>query len=298
MKNLYCYDNETIKWENGGINYCLHIWADNDGECNPRDYEHDSIMAYFHSRYRLGDEIDASTVEEFWNNLVYKYCSDEEILDALFNMKLEDTCVVVDENYSDEKRYAICGIGTLFGEKVSEDPMYVGLKYNEIITYVTDEFSIRDCMMLLEKRAVWLPLWTYEHSGITMSCGVRKYPYNDMFDSSYVGWIVTVLSDFNEKNKAIAEKNMELEVEAYNNYLTGEVYGYTLYEQDGFVEDDVEESAEPNWAEIDSCGGFLGDDPVQNGIAYNAGNGLEEAIKNNKYEQGEAKNVVTTSWRF
>ena len=131
-----------------------------------------------------------------------------------------------------------------------------------------------------------------------MSCGARKYPYNDMFDSSYVGWIVTVLSDFNEKNKAIAEKNMELEVEAYNNYLTGEVYGYTLYEQDGFIEDNVEESAEPNWVEIDSCGGFLGDDPVQNGMAYNAGNGLEEAIKNNKYEEGEAEKVVVTSWRF
>lgn len=91
---------------------------------------------------------------------------------------------------------------------------------------------------------------------------------------------------------------MELEVEAYNNYLTGEVYGYTLYEQDGFIEDNVEESAEPNWVEIDSCDGFLGDDPVQNGMAYNADNGLEEAIKNNKYEEGEAEKVVVTSWRF
>ena len=141
-------------------------------------------------------------------------------------------------------------------------------------------------MKLLEKKVVWLPLWIYEHSGITMSCGERTYPYNDMFDSSRAGWIVTVLSDFNEKNKAIAEKNMELEVEAYNNYL------------DGFIEDNVEESAEPNWVEIDSCGGFLGDDPVQNGMAYNAGNGLEEAIKNNKYEEGEAEKVVVTSWRF
>lgn len=124
------------------------------------------------------------------------------------------------------------------------------------------------------------------------------YPYNDMFDSSCAGWIVTVLSDFNEQNKAIAEQNMKLEVKEYDNYLTGEVYGYTLYEQDGFVEDDVEESAEPNWVEIDSCGGFLGDDPIQNGMAYNAGNGLEEAIENGSYEKGEAKRIVTTSWRF
>lgn len=110
--------------------------------------------------------------------------------------------------------------------------------------------------------------------------------------------IVTALSDYNEKNKVIAKQNMKLEVEEYDSYLTGEVYGYTLYEQNGFVEDDVEESAEPNWVEIDSCGGFLGDDPDQNGMVYSAGNGLEEAIKNNKYEKGEGEEVVGTGWRF
>lgn len=115
MTVLYCYDNEIIKWTYGDNLYCLHIQHDDEADNNPRWWDdHDSVMACFHPRYRLGDKIDASTAEEFWNNLVYKYCSDEEVLDALFNMKLEDTCVVVDENYSDEKRYAICGIGTLF----------------------------------------------------------------------------------------------------------------------------------------------------------------------------------------
>ena len=298
---LYCYDNETIKWENDGVNYCLHIWADNDGECNPRDYEHDSIMACFHKRYSLGDDIGFSDPKYFWNDLVWKYCSDEEVLDALVNKKLFDTCAIQYHDSDDDNDYwAICTNDSDSNNWVPNKDEYrwINLFYDDLVQYSREEFSIRDCMMLLEKRAVWLPIWTYEHSGITMSCGARKYPYNDMFDSSYVGWIVTVLSDFNEKNKAIAEKNMELEVEAYNNYLTGEVYGYTLYEQDGFVEDDVEESAEPNWVEIDSCGGFLGDDPVQNGMAYNAGNGLEEAIKNNKYEEGEAEKVVVTIWRF
>lgn len=82
---LYCYDNETIKWENDGVNYCLHIWADNGEECNPRDCDHDSIMACFYGRYRLGDAIDSNTPEEFWNNLVWKYCDDKEVLDALVN---------------------------------------------------------------------------------------------------------------------------------------------------------------------------------------------------------------------
>ena len=111
MTALYCYDNEIIKWTYGDNLYCLHIQRDNEADNNPRWWDdHDSVMACFHSRYNLGDKVDAKTPEEFWNNLVYKYCYDDEVLDALFNMKLEDTCVVVDENYSDEKRYAICGI--------------------------------------------------------------------------------------------------------------------------------------------------------------------------------------------
>lgn len=95
MKNLYCYDNEIIKWIYGDNLYCLHIQHDDEADNNPRWWDdHDSTMACFHSRYNLGDKIDEKTPEEFWNDLVYKYCSDEEILDALLNMKLEDTCVV------------------------------------------------------------------------------------------------------------------------------------------------------------------------------------------------------------
>ena len=174
MKNLYCYDNEIIKWIYGDNLYCLHIQHDDEADNNPRWWDdHDSTMACFHSRYNLGDKIDEKTPEEFWNDLVYKYCSDEEILDALLNMKLEDTCVVVDENYIDEKRYAICDIGILSDKKVSENPMCVGLKYNEIITYVRGDFSIKDCQILLEKHIAWLPLWLHDHSGLSMDCDTR-----------------------------------------------------------------------------------------------------------------------------
>ena len=37
--------------------------------------------------------------------------------------------------------------------------------------------------------AVKLPLWLYDHSGISMSCGDRTYPYNDQWDSGLVGTI-------------------------------------------------------------------------------------------------------------
>ena len=298
---LYCYDNETIKWTDNDTNYCLHIWVDNGEECNPRDYDHDSIMACFYPRYNLGDKIEEQTPEKFWNNMVFKYCSDEDIYNALISCSLSDLAAIPDE--IDVDRYNVWAIhkeneNVIKDEVIYDNDFYVDSTMEEIVSAVADELSIRDCMKLLEKKVVWLPLWIYEHSGITMSCGERTYPYNDMFDSSCAGWIITVLSDFNEQNKAIAEQNMKLEVEEYDSYLTGEVFGYTLYKQDGWVENDIEESAEPNWVEIDSCGGFIGDDMIKNGMAYNAGNGLEDAIENDNYEKGEAERIVTTSWRF
>ena len=106
---LYCYDNKTIKWENDGVNYCLHIWADNDGECNPRDYDHDSIMACFHKRYSLGDDIGFSDPKYFWNDLVWKYCNYEDVLDALVNKKLFDTCAIqYHDSDDDNDHWAIC----------------------------------------------------------------------------------------------------------------------------------------------------------------------------------------------
>ena len=36
MKNLYCYDNEIIKWIYGDNLYCLHIQHDDEADNNPR----------------------------------------------------------------------------------------------------------------------------------------------------------------------------------------------------------------------------------------------------------------------
>ena len=45
---------------------------------------------------------------------------------------------------------------------------------------------------------------------------------------------------------------MEGEVETFNQYLNNDVYGFTIEDEDGNV--------------IDSCGGFYGDDFVNNGM--------------------------------
>jgi hypothetical protein len=112
--------------------------------------------------------------------------------------------------------------------------------------------------------AVALPLWLYDHSGISMSCGERTYPYNDPWDSGGVGvifvtrdkllqeygtWdngkLIKAASRVTKTMRAKAEKCLQQEVETYSAWLQGEVYGYRVDDADGNL--------------IDSCGGFVGE---------------------------------------
>lgn len=281
MGKLYCYDDEIIKWTCGDNLYCLHIQHDDVADNNPRWWDdHDSVMACFHPRYRLGDKVDASTAEEFWNNLVYKYCSDEEIINALIDMKLEESCVVIDNDNSsiEETRYEICC------REDQANPWYSNLKYNEIVTYVRGDFSIRDCQILLDKHIAWLPLRLHNHSGLSMDCDTR---FRGSWDDSNDGWIVTAITDGSDNTKNEAERIMRDEVKTYSDYLSDENYGYTLYR---------EEHGE--WKEIDRAFGFIGSDVFENGIVYSVGCSLEKALKEYRYRIGCAEKVVTVTCNF
>lgn len=285
MEKLYCYDNEIIKWTYGDNLYCLHIQHDDIADNNPRWWDdHDSVMACFHPRYHLGDKIDARTPEEFWNNMVYEYCSAEEVIDALKNMELKDACAQVCEGKDieyDEHPYGLFVIDDSTGEKIISDTIAEDLSEDEIFVYANGELSIRDCQILLEGYVVWLPLYLIDHSSLTMHCGES---YCDSWDTSAIGWIVTECSNGSEDE---LEQIMRDEVKTYSDYLSGENYGYTLYR---------EEHGE--WKEIDRAFGFIGSDVFENGIAYSAGCGLEKALKEDQCRIGDAEKVVTVTYNF
>ena len=88
-----------------------------------------------------------------------------------------------------------------------------------------------------EDDVIWLPLYLYDHSGITMS----TTPFSSQWDSSQVGWIYAhkdVLMDIpdvyegNHFNDDKAYEVLKNVVKTYDQYLTGQVYdygyGYTL----------------------------------------------------------------------
>jgi hypothetical protein len=99
--------------------------------------------------------------------------------------------------------------------------------------------------------SIVLALSLYDHSGITMRVG----PPTDRWDSGYVGYIVATPEKIREnfgvkritaKVRKQAEECLKGEVESYDEYLQGNIWGYVL---------------EGGTADGDSCWGFLGSDP-------------------------------------
>lgn len=135
------------------------------------------------------------------------------------------------------------------------------------------------------------PLYLYDHSGVTMS----TTPFADKWDSSSAGFIFATnqkiqemgwnLEDYKalyqeelskngimiETMDDIAEVVLAGEVKTYDQYLTGEIYGFS-YE---VFDDDGEEII----GEEDACSGFYGDDLEENGIFENIPDELVNALK-------------------
>jgi hypothetical protein len=103
-----------------------------------------------------------------------------------------------------------------------------------------------------------LPLYLYDHSGLTMSV----FPFSCPWDSGQVGWIYAddkaIRAEYGVKriSKQLREKvdNILLaEVAIYDAYLTGEVYSWAVRNAEGEV--------------IDSCHGYYGEAGYKDAIA-------------------------------
>ena len=114
--------------------------------------------------------------------------------------------------------------------------------------------------------AVIRPLYLYDHSGLTISMS----PFSCPWDSGQIGWIVCSYAQANSKllekplqhpsrSKSLHQKIldcMRAEVETYDQYLCGDVWGYVI--EENTPEDDG--TRHDDWYEIEggSCWGFYG----------------------------------------
>lgn len=115
----------------------------------------------------------------------------------------------------------------------------------------------------LKQDFVCLPLYLYDHSGITMN----TTGFSCRWDSGQVGYIYCptsrILKEYGNTNEDTLEKVtrvLKSEVETYDQYLTGDVYGFRLFKIT------VCDLGHEHEEEVDSCWGFYGSNWKENGI--------------------------------
>lgn len=121
------------------------------------------------------------------------------------------------------------------------------------------------------KNALMLPVYLYDHSGLTINTSGFSCPW----DSMQVGWIYVTKEKVREEygKKRISRKlsvdvlhRLTCEVSTYDQYIRGEVYGYIIEDSDGEL--------------VDSCFGFFGDNPYENGMSDRIPEEYMQDVKN------------------
>lgn len=119
----------------------------------------------------------------------------------------------------------------------------------------------------------WLPIFIYEHGGITISTG----DFCDKWDSGFAGFIYVSKVNFYSQTcfegcdwKEKAKQILKGEIEIYRNYLEGDVYGFSIEERKLWEKrcphcNEIIEQGY-SWENVDNVGGFYGDNIEDNGI--------------------------------
>jgi hypothetical protein len=141
----------------------------------------------------------------------------------------------------------------------------------------SDEYEQEQMELAFDKYYISLPLYLYDHSGITMN----TTGFSCRWDSGQVGFIYVSRSNVREEygwnriTKAREQqilKYLEGEVETYDQFIRGDVYGFIAEERPEAVFDDegtkVHFDEDELWEETDICCGFYGTDIIENGMIY------------------------------
>lgn len=136
--------------------------------------------------------------------------------------------------------------------------------------------TLDECKQFInQKNVISFPVYMYDHSGIGFSLSNDRYPFNCPWDSGQVGWIYITKEKVKEEYsiKKITKhtidkmyKIFQKEIETYDDYCQGNVWGYTLYQDDEM---------------IDSCWGFYGNDIKTNGMSDHLPDDLRQYIEKN-----------------
>ena len=233
--------------------YLLQIMFDSD-PLNPREtYDHFGSMVCWHNQYNLGDPHSFDNPNEFLKDLVQQTVSEYDLFNFVRSGKAPTTELKYDrfrngweidsyDNYSKRWYHGDFFEGSLEANK------------SEVKESLIETMSNAELLEIAGQKNIILPLNLYDHSGLHMSVSsfVGRAQHAE-WDSGQVGWTFVDADDIRREYGNCSAESMEKakslllsEVEAYNYYLSGQCYGFRLYE---------------NGEEKDSCWGFLGEFP-------------------------------------
>lgn len=89
-----------------------------------------------------------------------------------------------------------------------------------------------------KQKGIRLPLYLYDHSGLRISTN----PFGCPWDSGQVGYIYVTEAKIKEewgRNKVKAVSYLQGEVAEYNQYLSGDIYGYQIRDEDNNLIDSL-----------------------------------------------------------
>jgi hypothetical protein len=132
---------------------------------------------------------------------------------------------------------------------------------------VNDSEELRE-MLEVKKALFSMPLYIYEHSGMSLKCFEASvgYPYNDQWDAGCIGMVFTTEELLKETGlttmpKKEVQERMKAEIETYSQWCNGECYGFRLSEWSK-----CDKCNQLEDKEIDSCFGYYGYDHDKNGL--------------------------------
>lgn len=251
--------------------YCLSVLHDDSPE-NPREWDNIGTMVCFHSRYKLGDEHYYDCPRDFFMALAEEFVNTEsgrQVLKRYADKMVEQLKIT----YSPENGGYVIEAETY---KDYLDDIYESeeqakeaiLKFHQDLIEFPDwnDMSTKDMWDVFSPHVVILPLFLLDHSLLSIS----TTDFGDPWDSGLVGWIYAPREKFVRETGFTpeelfeggkAEEILKAEVEVYDCYLRGEVYGYLLEKREkcpccGQVK---KETIDSNW-------GFYGDNFKDNGM--------------------------------
>jgi len=191
-----------------------------DLNCDSRDWDNLGTMVCWHNRYKLGDEQPTENQIEY-NLRLAQDCeiSPQDCLNIIWD---------IHDNHPDSLEDFFYYAGH---EGIDKDTILQALQEMELIPDGLDE--------IIAQTFVILPLYLYDHSGITMNTTGFHCPW----DSGKVGFIYAK-ADAEDLEREQIEKNLKGEVLTYDDYLRGDVWGFQILGEDEEI--------------VDSCYGFYG----------------------------------------